>query len=451
MTFRLHSKLVTWNLMIVSVASVILFVGESRGQMILAVAIAGALILLSGYAAWALIANPLRQLSAASRKLAAGDLGQRLPITGDESVAAVGTSLNAMAESLSVKIRELSEGKHRLELIVGAMREGMLVLDHRGRIFLANPSIRGMLGPERDLTGMTLLDVFRQPALENGVRSVLAGGPSEVVEVFASNGRVLEANLAPVSDVSGVVDSVVVVFHDLTDIRRIEEMRRDFVANVSHEFKTPLTSIRGYAETLLSGAGEDPKVQADFLRIIERNAGHLEALVSDLLTLARLESEPPASTEMFDVRTLVDEQVAEREAALRTRRIQISVDCPPDEIQADRGRVETALSNLLDNAIHYNKPGGQIRITGAVENAGFRIAVTDTGHGIPAEQLHRIFERFYRVDKARSRSSGGTGLGLSIVKHAIESQGGSIHVESRLGTGSTFAIYLPLRKSANIA
>jgi two-component system phosphate regulon sensor histidine kinase PhoR len=221
-------------------------------------------------------------------------------------------------------------------------------------------------------------------------------------------------------------------------------MRRDFVANVSHEFKTPLTSIRGYTETLLGGAKDDPQIALDFLYTIERNAKHLEALVSDLLTLAKLEAEVPASREELDLKAVIDDQIASRAKALREREIQVTLDCPQIHIQADRSRLGTALSNLIDNAIHYNKQRGEIRIAAAAQNGTVRLSVTDTGNGIPSEELPRIFERFYRVDKARSRDSGGTGLGLSIVKHAIESQGGSITVASKLGAGSTFTIQLPV-------
>ena len=382
-------------------------------------------------------------MASVSRRLAAGDLQQRLPISGDEEIAALGNSLNTMAKHLSTQMHELSEGKQRLELIVGAMSEGVMVLDSSGRVSLTNRAVHDMLSTDRSFIGQTPLEVFRLPELENAVRAVLNGQPGNVVEIALVNGRVLQANVAPVANASGVVDSVVVVFHDLTDIRRIERMRRDFVANVSHEFKTPLTSIRGYAETLLSGALHDRNSAPDFVKIIERNAQHLESLVRDLLTLAKLEAELPALKETVNVKTIIDELVASRQAVLLERSITVANDCPSIEINADGARLRTALSNLVDNAIHYNRPSGEIRIQGSVEKPMFYLAIADTGTGIPSEELPRIFERFYRVDKARSRESGGTGLGLSIVKHAIESQGGSISVTSRLGAGSTFTIKLP--------
>jgi two-component system, OmpR family, phosphate regulon sensor histidine kinase PhoR len=443
MAIRLHSRFVLWNLLIIGLLSPFLGYFLNPLQLVLIILIAVAVALFFGNLVDILISRPIREIATVSQKLAGGDLQQRLPISGDEEIAALGNALNTMAENLSSRMRELSDGKQRLELIVGAMSEGVMVLDSAGRITLTNGSARSLLDTDRDLTGKTLLDVLRRPDLENAVRKVLAGGLREMVELTAGSGRILQANVAPVVNVAGETDSVVVVFHDLTTMKRTERMRRDFVANVSHEFKTPLTSIRGYAETLLSGALGDRKIAADFVRTIQRNAEHLGTLVNDLLTLARIEAELPATKEAVNVKAVVDEQISERQAVIAEREIRIVNECEPREVHADRGRLSTAISNLIDNAILYNKPGGEVRITGAPENGAFRLDIVDTGPGIAPDELSRIFERFYRVDKARSRT-GGTGLGLSIVKHAIESQGGSIQVTSRIGAGSTFTIRLPV-------
>jgi two-component system, OmpR family, phosphate regulon sensor histidine kinase PhoR len=425
-------------------SSIRALISDLRSQLLVAALVAAALTLLFGYVVRGLISVPLREIAAGAQKLASGNLQQRLPISGDEEIAALGNSLNTMAENLSEQMHELTDGKQRLEMIVGAMTEGVVVLDREGRITLTNSSIGTILATDRDLIGKTLLEVFRRPDLENAVRSVIGAGRTEMIEIATPAGHVVEANVAPVANASGTVDSVVVVFHDLTNIKRTERMRRDFVANVSHEFKTPLTSIRGYAETLLSGALSDRKIAADFVKTIERNAQHLESLVSDLLTLARIESEVPANPETVNVKSIVDEQISGRHAVLAERNVQVFNECPPSEVQADRGRLSTAISNLIDNAILYNRSGGEVRITGTAENGTFRLDITDTGEGIAADELPRIFERFYRVDKSRTRVSGGTGLGLSIVKHAIESQGGTIQVTSRIGSGSTFTIRLPV-------
>jgi two-component system, OmpR family, phosphate regulon sensor histidine kinase PhoR len=444
MALRLQSRLILWNLFLIFFISLVSALFLSPSQLALTIIVGVAFTFIFSYGVHVLILRPFREISVVSRKLAAGNLEERLPITGDEEIVALRTSLNTMAQVLSARMQALSDGKQQLELILEAMGQGVMVLDRDGRITLTNSSLLEVLGTDRDLVGKTPLEVFRRPELENAVTAVLTSKPAQTLEIIAGNNRILQANVAPVTNAAGDVNSVVVVFHDLTDIRRAERMRRDFVANVSHEFKTPLTSIRGYTETLLSGAKDDPRIATDFLSIIERNAQHLEALVSDLLVLARLEAEVPATKEHFDLTSVVKEQIASRKNALADRGIQISVDCPDIGIQTDRARLATALSNLIDNAIHYNKPGGQIRISADTQNGRLNLSVSDTGNGIPSEELPRIFERFYRVDKSRTRESGGTGLGLSIVKHAIESQGGTISVTSRIGSGSTFTIHLPM-------
>ena len=444
MALRLQSRLIVWNLLLIFLISFFSAFFLTPAQLALMIVATVVFAFIFTYSVSVLILRPLHQISAVSRKLAAGNLDERLPITGDEEIAALGTSLNTMAQVLGARMQALSDGKQQLELILEAMGQGVMVLDRSGRITLTNSAVLRVLGTDRDLIGKTPLEVLRRPELENAVKAILAGEPAQTLEINAGNNRILQASVAPVTNAAGVVNSAVVVFHDFTEIRRGERMRRDFVANVSHEFKTPLTSIRGYTETLLAGAKDNPKIAPDFLRIIERNAQHLSALVSDLLVLARLEAEVPATKEQFDLAIVVREQISSRKNALVDRSIELSVDCPAIQIQTDRARLATALSNLIDNAIHYNKPGGQIRISAETQNGTLNVAIEDTGNGIPSEELPRIFERFYRVDKSRTRESGGTGLGLAIAKHAIESQGGTITVTSRLGVGSTFTIHLPV-------
>ncbi len=443
MTFRVHSRLIAWSLLIAVLFSFILGFFLRPSQLALVAAVAAVLTVIFGYGVRVLVERPLHEIAVASQRLASGDLQQRLPITGDEEIARLGTSLNTMAQNLNKQIQELSDGKQRLEHILEAMGQGVMVLDRTGRVTLTNTAMLKVLGTGRDLWGKTPLEVLRRPELENAVQEILRGEAQRVLEV-AANGRNLQANVSPVPGAFGGIESVVVVFHDLTEIRRAERMRRDFVANVSHEFKTPLTSIRGYAETLMSGAKDDPQIATEFLKTIERNAQQLEALVTDLLVLARLEADVPSTKVLFGLRRLIEEQIASRKSVLAAQQIEVLINCPEIEIQADRVRLSTALSNLIDNAIHYNKPGGRISISAGRDGETLKIAVTDTGQGIPSEDLPRIFERFYRVDKARTRASGGTGLGLSIVKHAIESQGGMVSVTSSLGSGSTFTIRLPL-------
>jgi len=288
------------------------------------------------------------------------------------------------------------------------------------------------------------MELVRHASLEGAVRGALRGEDVPAVDLTTRGGRVLSAKAAPVRSLSGQVELAVVVFHDLTEIRRTEKMRKDFIANVSHEFKTPLTSIRGYAETLLDSAAHDTEHTREFLETIQRNSVLLQALVEDLLVLAQLESELPVEKQTIQMRELIEEQIRLRQRLLDDKSIHVELECPPVEVLADRSRLARALSNLLDNAIHYNKPGGQIRISVHSSDRGVGVDVADSGSGIPQKDLARVFERFYRVEKSRTRESGGTGLGLSIAKHAVESQGGTISVASKLGTGSTFTIVLPL-------
>ncbi|HZI50389.1 MAG TPA: ATP-binding protein, partial [Terriglobia bacterium] len=221
-------------------------------------------------------------------------------------------------------------------------------------------------------------------------------------------------------------------------------MRKDFVANASHEFKTPLTSIRGYAETLLSVEPGDRDVVREFLEAINRNSILLQALVDDLLVLSSLESEVPPSKERFDLREAIEQQMQAKSQLTSAHNLQAVLECPAMEIEADRSRLMRALSNLLDNAIHYNRPGGTVRVSVTPSGRHIRIDVADTGNGVPPAELGRIFERFYRVDKSRTRDSGGTGLGLAIARHAVESMGGTLSVTSKVGVGSTFMIQLPV-------
>ncbi|HTG72528.1 MAG TPA: ATP-binding protein [Terriglobia bacterium] len=446
MTFRFHRRLALWNILILLL--VVLISGLNFPLSLLALTVGVLSTLLVSYVLKLRVSAPLAELFAAIQKMGGGDLQQRVPVKGDPEVAELLRATNTMARHLGSTEKQLQEAHGDMDSFVDAMTEAVLRLDADGRIALANPAFKKMIGREMELDGKTTLDIFRNPELESSIKSVLAGDPPGIVEIVPSPGRLAEAHIAGIPNLEGAVDSAVIVFHDLTEIRKTERMRRDFVANVSHEFKTPLTVIRGYSETLLGGAVQDPKIAKDFLQIVERNARYLESLVSDLLTLARLEAELPASFDTVNVRNLVDEQLAQRQSVIVERNLRVVNECPEVELYADRVRLGTALSNLIDNAVSYNRQCGEIRVSGVEVSGAFLLSIADTGEGIPPSDLQRIFERFYRVNKARTRESGGTGLGLSIVKHAVESQGGSITVSSKLGAGSQFSIRLPLRRSA---
>jgi len=424
-------------------SSVEALISTLRRHLALALIFSVGLTLVFGYMVYAFVSRPLRRMAEASNQLAAGNLNCELPVVGDSDLAVMGSSLNAMARSLKRQIGELSADKQRIEAIVAAMSAGIVVFDQAARVELSNENIRKLLDVHGETQGKMPMELVRHPSLEKAVREALAGIDVPPVDLTTGSGRVLSAKAAPVRSLSGETELAVVVFHDLTEIRRTEKMRKDFIANVSHEFKTPLTSIRGYAETLIDTPDHDSRHLREFLETIQRNATQLQALVEDLLVLAQLESEPPVEKKSIVPGDLVKEQIASRRRSLAEKNIEVEIHCASGEILADRDRLARALSNLLDNAIHYNKPGGLIRISCRQERGSFVLDIQDTGTGIPQSDLVRVFERFYRVEKSRTRDSGGTGLGLAIARHAVESQGGTISVESKLGTGSTFTITLP--------
>jgi two-component system, OmpR family, phosphate regulon sensor histidine kinase PhoR len=413
-------------------------------QLALAMFFGIALSLAFGYMVFVVVSRPLRRMAEASDRLAFGNLNAEIPIVGDRDLATVGSSLNAMARNLRLRMEQLEGDKHRTEGIIAAMSSGVVVFDRDARVVLANQSIQTLLDLHGDAARRIPMELVRHPSIERAVRTALDGSDTPAIEVTAGREKVLLATAAPVRALSGNVELVVVVFHDLTEVRRLEKMRKDFVANLSHEFKTPLTSIRGYAETLLSIDPSDPAVAREFLEAIERNSTLLQTLVDDLLVLARLESELPVAKDRFSVRELIAQQIQARQHLLSSMNLDVDIDCLPIEIEADRARLARALSNLVDNAIHYNRAGGKVRIAASLASRQLRVDVVDTGDGIPPPDLVRVFERFYRVDKSRTRNSGGTGLGLAIARHAIESQGGTLSVTSKLGVGSTFTILLPV-------
>jgi two-component system, OmpR family, phosphate regulon sensor histidine kinase PhoR len=425
-------------------ASVETLMSGLRRQLTVSMGIGVALSLLFGYMVYGVVSRPLRRMADASHQLAYGDLNTVIPVMGDRDLATVGSSLNAMAKSLRRKMEELESDKYRTEAIIAAMSAGVTVFDHNARVILANRSMQTLLDLHGDTSGKIPMELVRDPAIESAIRQALAGLDPPSIDLTTRGNRVLLAKAAAVRSISGAVELVVMVFHDLTEIRRTEKMRKDFVANVSHEFKTPLTSIRGFAETLLNAEPEDPAVRHEFLEAIERNSALLQALVDDLLVLASLERELPVQKESLNLQALLTEQLRSRQHALAEKQIRVELDCPQIEILVDRSRLMRAVSNLIDNAIHYNRQGGEIRISVSPAQNGTRIDILDTGVGIPPGDLVRVFERFYRVEKSRTREHGGTGLGLAIAKHAIESQGGILSVTSRVGVGSTFTILLSL-------
>ncbi len=370
----------------------------------------------------------------------------------DDELGALARSLNRMAAQMRDSLDRLSLESARREAILSSMVEGVLAVDQHMRITFCNESFARVAGipvpvPQR----APLLEVVRDAGLLDMLSQVLVSETPLKRRLLlpAANGHSFEVQAAPLSVSSRW--GAIAVLHDITDLERLERVRKDFVANVSHELRTPLAAIRGYAETLLEGALEDPENNRNFLEIIKAQAARLNNIASDLLVLSELESgrAEPAEPEQFSVCSVLESALRTVESEARVRGVKLVSDALEDAcVSGSRIRLEQALVNLIDNAIKFNRPSGEVRIRIArLPDRQVSITVADTGIGIPSDDLSRIFERFYRVDKARSRAVGGTGLGLSIVKHVLERMNGRVTVESELGKGTLFSITLPCSKA----
>ena len=402
------------------------------------------------------IVQPLRRLADCISGIAQGQFHQRAELDEWEEAEEVGRALNQMTGRFRATLADITADRARLRAVLASMVEGVLVLDRQGRILLMNDALLRMLpGADASAVGRPFIEVFRHHPLNELVGAVLEGGEDRRQEVtllmpeermFQLQASVARPELVegPGQDQRGV--AAVLVFHDITELKRLERIRKDFVANASHELKTPLTSISGYVEALVDGAKDDPATCAQFLGIIQKHTESLKAILSDLLQLSTIESgvyrwkrQEVAVAELIDRAARVLRPVAKRrQQSLTVRPCEASL-----MIRGDLDRLTEALINLLDNAVKYTPEGGSVTVEAAAVDDGVRIAVTDTGMGIPPKELPRIFERFYRVDRARSREVSGTGLGLSIVKHIVEAHGGRVAVESTVGQGSTFSLHLP--------
>jgi signal transduction histidine kinase len=344
-----------------------------------------------------------------------------------------------MDESLSARLAELERERSEMAALIASMVEGVVASDARGAVTTMNPAARALLGIGEDEAPPPIGELLRSRSARDVVESAVAGRMSTGVDAEIG-GRTVLLTGHPL-DQGGAV----LVLHDVTDLKRLETVRRDFVANVSHELKTPLTVIRGYAETL-QGGDQPPALRAQFLETILANARRMQQLVDDLLDLSRIESggwrPEPADVPLEPLAREVWAQVAR---GPRGEGRAFQVECGPgaDVVRADAEALRQVLSNILDNAVRHTPAGGTVVVRATHESGGTRIDVADTGPGIPSDHLPRIFERFYRVDPARSRELGGTGLGLSIVKHLVEAHGGHVEARSTLGAGTTITAVFP--------
>ncbi|HJQ80449.1 MAG TPA: ATP-binding protein [Lacipirellulaceae bacterium] len=411
---------------------------------------------LAAWLVWHVI-RPLASLIKAADALASGDYTHRVYVPNRDELGVLARTFNRMSQELDARMTQLSQTSDRQSTVLGGMIEGVIAVDGRQRIVLANRAA-GRLFDFRPPTaeGRALLEVVRNHAVHEAVTKAIKTRLPQRLETRsgiqhpATSIQHLDVHVQPLP--GEPCPGVVLVMHDTTELRRLESLRRDFIANVSHELKTPLSSIKAYAETLRNGAINDPGASQRFLARIEEQSDRLHHLILDMLMLARIESDQQAfEIGPVDVAQVASSCLENQRQAAEAKRIQLEVQ-PGDSacrVRADYEGLREILDNLIDNAIKYTPDGGKVSVAWSEErgarseNDTVRIAVRDTGIGIKPDDQRRVFERFYRVDKARSRELGGTGLGLAIVKHLAQSLGGTTGVESEPGKGSTFWVELP--------
>lgn len=401
--------------------------------------------------------QPIQAVTDLANRIASGRLDQGVPAESDDELGRLSKAINEMSLQLQNKIEEISREKDYLQTLLKGIMEGVLVVDARGRILMVNNALRQLLSLPSHVEDRTPLEIIRNAELERTLRQVLQDGENTTLELTlpSPEGKTFEVNVVgiPPSPVGITKEDegrrgVIAVFHDITRLKELEKIRRDFVANVSHELRTPLTTIKGYAETLLEGALKE-EVASQFVQVIKRHSDRLEKIVEDLLILSTIESkEFQLKMESLSVSDLIGDVLDFIKEPLNRKKISVSVGelSPTLMVFGDRQYLEQVLTNILDNAIKYGHEGGRIAISATErDQREIEISVKDDGIGIPKEDLLRVFERFYRVDKGRSSELGGTGLGLSIVKHIVQAHGGRVWAESQLEEGSTFYFTLPIR------
>lgn len=391
---------------------------------------------------------PLRTVLAGVERLTEGDFEYRLTPSGRREVAALARTVNLLAERFGEEVGRQAQTAEEFRQILEALPEGVLVVRDAGRVLAVNRAFYQLLRTGSVLSDAPVFEAVRHPV----IRELVAE---------ASRGEDVAARMLEIDDAVGARrrlevrgrylasrEAVVVVVRDVTEAARVEAMRRDFVANLSHELKTPLAAVRGYAESLEDGALADPQLSARFLAGIVSSCGRLEALLADLLTLSRMESVDVTEVlEPLDLDQLVEGVVEDAMPRIEAAGLSVDLDLAAGAtLTGDRTALERLVSNLIENAIAYNRPRGSISVRLAIDDDLLRLAVEDTGVGIPAHARSRIFERFYRVDRGRARTEGGTGLGLAIVKHAAARHGGAVEVTSQEGRGSRFTVVLPTRR-----
>jgi two-component system phosphate regulon sensor histidine kinase PhoR len=422
---------------------------DHRSQLMIATALGLGGAIVASLLVSSLLASPFEQRVAAilavAKRYAVGDLRRPLPDYGDDELGEVARAMDGAIQELGRRVDDLSRDRTRMVAILSSMVEGVLVVDDQGRLQHVNDAARRMLDIHHDAINHSYLEAIRHPGIVDQLTRVLAGEAPAGFELSVTRDitRTLVARAAPVIAAGR---GAVLVLHDITDLRRADQIRRDFVANVSHELRTPLTAIKGYTEALIDEMPADDSGRK-FLEIIQRHAARMERLVNDLLRLARLDAgQEVAELAHCDVGALIDSLVRDFEPSARAKNQSLRHSVAPAacSLVIDPAKLHDILRNLIENAIHYTPAKGAIDVEADVVDGSYQLRVRDTGPGIPPEDIARVFERFYRVDKSRTRP-GGTGLGLSIVKNLAHVLGGEVSVTNRPTGGAEFTVTLPIR------
>lgn len=406
------------------------------------------LIVVSSFTANLIV--PLQEMIEAAREMAEGKLDKVLDVASNDEIGDLSRGLNYMSKKLRDTISQITAERNKVKAILTSMSDGVIAIDRDGKIILINPAIERLFNIKYEKSvNKSVIEVVRNFDLDKLLHETLVSeqeGVTRELQIFVPEPKTFRVSTTPLTNETGVV-GIVAVMRDITAFREVERMKADFVANVSHELRTPLTSIKGFVETLLDGAQDNTQTARHFLEIINDETNRMNRLINDLLNLSKIEAKQrEIHKTAFNPEKTISNSVSILSPLAQEKKLdlKVKIKSPLPDIEADEDMIGQLLINLIDNAIKYTASGGKIDIITDVTNEWVKIAIVDTGMGIPRESIPRLFERFYRVDKARSREMGGTGLGLAIVKHILELHRGKIEVESILGKGSTFIVYLPV-------
>lgn len=394
------------------------------------------------------IIRPIEEVMDVTKELSEKHYTVRYSGQGFGEIFKLGATVNELAESLENQMLEIRQNDERLYELINHLVIGVMLLDNQRNIQMVNPAMNRILGEDTSkLLGKTYVEAIKSYGLSHIIERAYRRKKAQNNEIYFyyPEDRIVDANIVPISGKNPGELNVIVLLYDITEIRRLEKVRTDFVANASHELRTPVTALKGFAETLLDGAKEDKEVLDQFLEIMLKESIRLDSIVNDILELSRVEQKQvPVNAEDVKIREAVESTFKLVKQKAESKHMELSI-LEEDEmvIETDLSRLKQVLANLINNAIVYTQEKGEVVVKIYKEEEYAVIEVSDNGIGIPEDEQDRIFERFYRVDKARSRNSGGTGLGLSIVKYLVENLNGSITVESKFGLGTTFTVKLP--------